>query len=196
MRGSYFLCFFLAFGCTAYAETSSYENTGVIEEGKLPATKPIRQPWYVGVGGGIFDVDYDDGRRPHFESTTINGFVGYDISHYLSVELFVAYAPESSARDDDSFRSLFGGTLFSPALLVKYPLDRVDLLEVYVRLGGSYIDYTIATPELGGRIDDTIFQQNLGVGIRSKSFFLEYVNYGEIESLYLEQIRLGVRLRF
>ena len=153
--------------------------------------------WYWGLGLGYFDVDHDDSDLPHMESGTGTAFIGYSINDYLGLEIQAEHISTGTDVDADGFRSEFGGSGVSPALIVRYPLDREDLFEAYVRLGGTYIDYELATPTDGGRrVEGTEFQPAFGAGIRTKYLFLEYTNYGQLDELYLEQIRAGLIFRF
>ena len=159
-------------------------------------TPDTEHKWYWGAGAGYFDVDYDDGELPHMESSTYNMFLGYEFNSYLGVELQIEHVNTGRDFDDDGFVHEFGGQALSPALIVKYPLARENLFEVYARVGATYLNYEIAQPRLGGRVEDQAFQSNFGFGVRGNHLFAEYVNYGDREQLYLEQIRAGFRLWF
>lgn len=150
--------------------------------------------WYAGAGGGLFDVDLD---TTHLESAAVNGFVGYDLYQYLALEVQAEYIDTGSEIAEDAFRSEFSGAGLSPALIAKYALDSAEgaTIELYLRGGFTYLDYTMSHSGLAGKVVDTSFQPMFGVGIRSEFLFLEYVNYGKLNGMYLEQIRIGFRSR-
>lgn len=147
--------------------------------------------WYAGAGVGRFDVDLE---TTHFGSSTATIFMGYELYKYLALEVQVEYINTGSETDEDGFRSDFGGTGLSPALIAKYPLDTPEgMIELYLRGGATYLDYTMSNVDLAESLDDTVFQPMFGVGIRTEFLFLEYVNYGKLNGMYLEQIRIGFR---
>ncbi len=169
----------------------------VILLGAFPA---VAEDWYAGVGLGIFDVDRKQANAiepaTHFDSSTANLFVGYDFSKYLGVEVQLEGITRGFETDIDGFRSEFGGYGVSPALIVKYPLSEEYGMEIFVRAGATYLDYTIANLSLGRKVDETTTQPMFGAGLRSEYFFVEYVNYGKSHDMDLEQLRVGFRSRF
>jgi hypothetical protein len=157
------------------------------------AAAPVdRDRWSVGASGGYFDMDVID--SAYFSSSSVGAFVGFEINRYFALELQVDYVDRGFDTDEDGFRSQFEGVFVSPSLVVKYPLD--ETLEVYARLGGSLIDYELANIEVPALTDDSTTQPMAGIGIRSKYLFLEYVNYGQLEEMYMEQLKAGFRFQF
>lgn len=152
--------------------------------------------FYWGLGVGAFDADFEDSDLPHLNSSTGNLFTGYDISPYLSIEAQLEGIARDAVIDDDGFKTQFTSIGVAPALLVKYPLDRANLFEAYARLGSTYLAYEMSSAELGKLLEEKKFLTTFGAGIRGKHLYLEYVNYGKIQGLYLEQIRGGIRFSF
>jgi len=149
---------------------------------------------YWGGSIGYFDADFDDGNLAHINSPTASVFLGWDINRYLGVELQIENIDRAAEKDDDGFETVFSGTGFSPALIFRYPLG--ENIEPFIRLGATYMDYEVATPILGGNVEDAGFQSNVGIGFRFKYLTIEYVNYGDREELFLEQTRIGLKFSF
>ena len=95
----------------------------------------------------------------------------------------------------DGFRSEFGGYAVSPPLILKYPLGN-DQLDVLVRAGATYLDYTMSNLSLARKVEDTSVQAMFGAGFHWKHAVVEYVNYDKLNSMYLEQLRVGFRISF
>ena len=153
-------------------------------------------PWYAGLGTGFFDVDFERSEQPHFNSSTLNLFAGYRWSPYLAMEGHLDYIARGFATDDDNFRSEFGAYGASAGLVLTYFFNDTATTEIYTRLGASYLNYDIATPNLGQPENQTDWFPAVAGGLRGRHFFVEYLNHGTREELYLEQIRAGFRWSF
>ncbi len=70
------------------------------------------------------------------------------------------------------------------------PIDIVD------EMRSSYLDYSMSNLDLGRKVDATNIQVMYGAGVRLKYLFVEYVNYGRRDSMYMEQLRAGLRFSF
>lgn len=165
------------------------------EESGVVANANPEERWYAGATIGLFDVDYEDGDLPHFDSTAYSAFVGYDLHRFIGLELAVDQITEGSGDRDGNLTSSFEAVALSPTLLLKYPFQE-SAVEAYFRVGGSWQDYRLQSINSDGVVEDRRWTTALGGGLRGEHFFLEYLVYGEEQELIMEQLRLGLRFRW
>ena len=142
---------------------------------------------------GDHDVDTENSEDPHFNELSYNVLVGYNWSKYLVVEAEAFHVPSASGIDVFDERFSFGGDAVGLSLRLQWPL--ADDFSAYLRLGGAA--YKLSDAEIANEpVDETWTQPLYGGGVRGKHWFVEYVNYGEVEDFYLEQLRGGIVIRF
>lgn len=152
--------------------------------------------FYWGAGIGYLDIDHEDPDLPHFGSQTFNVFTGWDWNQYVSLEVSIDQMNYTSEVDVYDNKSSFEAINISPSVLIRFPKRSDGGFSVFGRFGGSYMDYTLSTANVGGTEDGKIFRPLLGAGIRGKYLFIEYINYDYLEDLHLEQIRIGFKKSF
>ena len=151
------------------------------------------QRFTLGLAIGGFDVDTDDADTAHFNELSYNVLFGYDWSRYFALEVEAFRVDEASEIDVFRTRSSFGGDAIGLSARIQWPLS--DDFSAYFRVGAAAFDLSEA--EIMDEPLDQSWQQPVyGGGIRGDYWFVEYVNYGEIEDFHLEQLRGGVIIRF
>lgn len=71
-----------------------------------------------------------------------------------------------------------------------------DDFAAYLRAGVHVFELDEDARLRGEVLDDSWTQPVFGAGVRGHHWFIEYVNYGEIDDFYLEQLRVGFEVRF
>ncbi|MEM6710565.1 MAG: outer membrane beta-barrel protein [Pseudomonadota bacterium] len=159
------------------------------------ATAAEGDRWYAGAAIGLYDTDYADGDLPHLTSSAYSAFIGYDLHRFLALEfaLDLIETDADAGRGNDQTR--YGALGFSPALVVKFPFPESDV-EAFLRLGTSLHDYELESVNRSGLVKDKRWAPAWEVGLRGEHLFLEYLYHGEEQGLIMEQLRVGVRLRW
>lgn len=105
------------------------------------------------------------------------------------------YFHVESALQSDIFNqaSAFGGDAVGLSARIQLPL--AEDFRAYLRLGGAAFELKDAI-WVDLPIETSLTQPITGAGIQGNYWFVEYVNYGKRDDLYLEQLRGGLILRF
>lgn len=146
----------------------------------------------LGAAVGYYDIDTDNSVDPHVNSYTYALLVGYDWSRY------VGFDAEVTRMDRGSDVDVFGRGLSVSANSVgvsgriHWPLD--DSFSAYLRLGAAALELDAKRSE--GVLDESWVRPLYGGGVRGDHWFAEFVSYGKLDDLYLDQIRAGVMIRF
>ena len=151
--------------------------------------------WYAGATLGLFDVDYEDGDLPHFESAAYGVFLGRNLHRFLAAEFALERISQGEGDRNGNFRSSYQSWGLSPSLLLKFPFQDNDV-EAYLRFGTSLQAYELESIETDGLQEDERWRPTIGGGLRGNRFFLEYLYYGEQDGLIMEELRVGLRFRW
>ena len=159
-------------------------------EGSEPAAK---KRFTVGAAVGYHDVDTDDSSDPHVNGYTYALLVGYDWSKYLAVDAEVSRMNRGSDVDVFGRRLSFGADAVGISGRIQWPLD--DSFIAYLRLGVAALE--LDAPEIPeGMLDESWVRPMYGGGVRGDYWFAEFVSYGKLDDLYLDQVRAGLMMRF
>ena len=145
------------------------------------------------LGIGNFDVDTDRSDDAHLSEASYNLMLGFDFSRYLALDVEAMHIENASHRDVFDIESSFGGDALGVSARLQWPL--AEDFSPYVRVGATALELNDARVN-GESLDDSHTLPMYGLGVRGRFWFVEYVNYGKIDELYLEQLRGGVILRF
>lgn len=164
------------------------------QDGRFDAAPADRKRWSLGLAVGNFDSDTSDSDDPHLNEVAYSLVFDYEPWRYLAVGAELLQI--ETARQVDEFNELtaFGGTGASVSARLLLPLP--DDITPYLRVGYTWLQLDEDTQVNDVLTDDTLGQLSFGAGIQGKYWFAEYVNYGRLDALYLEQMRVGLRFRF
>ena len=157
-------------------------------------SEPIEKKRFT-LGGavGYHDVDTDNSADPHANGYTYALLVGYDWSRYVGFDAEVTRMNRGSDVDVFGRRLSFGADAVGISGRIQWPLD--DSFTAYLRLGAAALELDDAElPE--GMLDESWVRPMYGGGVRGKYWFAEFVSYGKLDDLYLDQVRAGLMMRF
>ena len=147
----------------------------------------------LGLSFGHYDIDTEIPSDPHVNGRTYSLLLGFEWSKYFAVEL--EWSPMQRQTDADVFdRELaFEAAAVGLSGRLQWPLD--EHFKAYARLGAA--QFELQDARFSDRALDTpVLQPMLGAGLRGDFWFAEYVYYGELEELVVEQLRAGLVFRF
>lgn len=158
------------------------------------ASEPaIKKRFTVGAAVGYHDVDTDDSADPHVNGYTYALLVGYDWSRFIAFDAEVTRLNRGSDVDVFGRRLSFGADAFGVSGRVQWPMD--DSFTAYLRLGAAAFE--LDDPEIPeGTLDESWVRPIYGGGVRGDYWFAEFVSYGKLDDLYLDQVRAGLMIRF
>ena len=152
-----------------------------------------KKPFSMGAAVGYHDVDTDNSSDPHVNAYTYAVLVGYDWSRYLAVDAELTHMRRGSDVDVFGRRLSFGANAVGVSGRVQWPLD--DSFSVYLRLGVAALE--LDDPEAPEEVlDESWVRPMYGGGVRGDYWFAEFISYGKLDELYLDQVRAGVIVRF
>jgi len=76
---------------------------------------------------------------------------------------------------------------------IQWPWD--DIFTAYLRVGGAALELD-DTEVPDGTLDESWVRPMYGGGVPGNYWFAEFVSYGKLNDLYLDQVRAGLILRF
>jgi hypothetical protein len=158
------------------------------------ASEPsVNKHFSVGAAVGYHDADTDDSADPHVNGYTYSLLVGYDWSRYVAFDAEVTRMNRGSDLDVFGRRLSFGADVVGLSGRIQWPLD--DSFTAYLRVGAAALE--LDDPEVpDGVLDESWVRPMYGGGVRGNYWFAEFVYYGKLEDLYLDQVRAGLILRF
>ncbi len=158
------------------------------------ASEPKAKKFFtLGAAVGYHDVDSDDSADPHVNGYTYALLVGYDWSRYVGVDAELMRMNRGSDVDVFGRRLSFGADAVGLSARIQWPLD--DSFSAYLRLGAAALE--LDSPEVPeGTLDESWVRPMYGGGVRGDYWFAEFVSYGKLGDLYLDQVRAGLMMRF
>ena len=148
----------------------------------------------LGVAVGNFDSDTEDPNDPHLNEISFSLMAGWNLNRYLGLDLEYLDVKSAQGLDDFGELSRFGGAAVGASVRFTWPL--ADDFALYLRAGTSQFSLDGDSTLRGEPLDERYEQTLLGGGVRGNNWFVEYVSYGEIEGLYIEQARAGLMFKF
>ena len=158
------------------------------------ASEPsVNKHFSVGAAVGYHDADTDDSADPHVNGYTYSLLVGYDWSRYVAFDAEVTRMNRGSDLDVFGRRLSFGADVVGLSGRIQWPLD--DRFSAYLRLGAAALE--LDNTELPvGMLDESWVRPMNGGGFLGDFWFAEFVSYGKLDDLYLDQVRAGLMMRF
>ena len=152
-----------------------------------------KKSFSVGAAVGYYDVDTDNSVEPHVKGYTYALLVGYDWSRYVAFDAEVTHMVREFDADVFDRRLSFGANAVGISGRIQWPLD--DSFTAYLRLGAAAFE--LDDPEIHeGTLDESWVRPIYGGGVRGDYWFAEFVSYGKLDDLYLDQVRAGLMIRF
>ena len=151
-------------------------------------------PWMFGLAVGNFDVDTDVSDDPHLNEVNYGLMFGYQASRFWAVDAEVSRIEVAREYDDFGVLTAFGGYWAGLSARAIWPL--AEDFSAYARLGVAAFELDPDSRVRESALDARFTQPFLGVGVRGKKWFVEYLSHGEKDDLYLEQLRFGIEARF
>ena len=148
----------------------------------------------IGIGIGNFDTDTDESDDPHLNEIAYAAILGVELSRYFAIDAEIQKIESGQGFDVFGNLTSFGATSVGTSLRIQYPLD--EDFTLYLRGGLARFDIEDDATLRDVALDSSYNQPVFGGGIRGTYWFVEYVNYGEIEDLYIEKLRAGLMFRF
>jgi len=147
----------------------------------------------LGAAVGYHDVDTDKSSDPHVNGYTYALLVGYEWSQHIAFDAEVTRMNRGSDVDVFGRRLSFGADAVGVSGRIQWPLD--DGFSAYLRLGAAALELdNTELPE--GMLDESWVRPMYGGGFRGDFWFAEFVSYGKLDDLYLDQVRAGLMMRF
>jgi opacity protein-like surface antigen len=159
-----------------------------------PRSLTVGDRWSLGLALGNFDVDTSDSDDPHLNEVSYALTLGYQPLRYLAIGAELLHV--ETARQFDEFNELtaFGASGATVSARLQWPLP--EDITPYLRVGYTYLQLDEETQIADQPTGNSLGQLSFGAGIQGKYWFAEYINYGRLEGLYLEQMRVGLQFRF
>ena len=150
--------------------------------------------WSLGLALGNFDADTSDPDDPHLNEIAYSILAGLELSRYTAIDVELMKVESSQGFGDFGELTRFGGYSLGLSLRAQWPL--AENFRVYVRggAGSFWLDDSVVIRDQA--LTDKATQPLFGGGVRADNWFVEYVNYGDIDGLHIEQFRAGVLFRF
>ena len=117
-----------------------------------------------------------------------------DLSRYIALDAELMHIETTQGFDDFDEVTRFGAQGAAISARVQWPL--AEDFKAYIRAGAVWLDLDEGAALRGEPLPSNVTQPALGFGVRGNRWFLEYVYYGEVEDLHLEQLRGGLIYRF
>ena len=143
---------------------------------------------------GNLDTDTSDPDDPHLNELAYSLVIGADISRFIGLDAEVMHLETDRGFDDFGNLSSFGGQGLGLSVRWQWPL--AEDFNVYARTGAAGFNLDDGAVFRDRELDTSVTQPMYGLGLRGPHWFVEYVNYGKIDSLYVEQLRAGLMVRF
>ncbi|MEM1433484.1 MAG: hypothetical protein AAGG11_05475 [Pseudomonadota bacterium] len=155
---------------------------------------PGRSSWSLGVAVGNFDSDTSESDDPHLNEAAFSLLASFQPWRFLALDAELLHI--ETARELDEFNELtaFGATGVSLTARLQIPLP--EDISIYLRAGSSWLKLDDESQVRDSPMATDRTQPTFGGGISGRYWFVEYVNYGQADDLYLEQLRAGMIWRF
>ncbi len=147
-----------------------------------------------GLALGNFDIDTSDSDDPHLNELSYSVVLGVAPWRYLAFDAEIMHIDSGEGFDDFDARTSFGGFGYGASARLQWPL--AEDFRVFLRSGVSRFELEDSAQLKDVPLKESWTQPMYGVGLRGNFWQLEYVNYGKMDTLYLEQIRAGLFVRF
>ena len=147
----------------------------------------------LGFSIGHYDIDTENSSDPHVNGRTYSLLLGYEWSKYFAVELEWSSMQRQTDADVFDRELAFEAAAVGLSGRLQWPLD--EHIKAYARLGAAQFELQDARFS-DCALDTPVLQPMLGAGLRGDFWFAEYVYYGKLEELIVEQLRAGLVFRF
>ena len=143
---------------------------------------------------GALDTDTSDPDDPHLNELAYSVVLDADVSRFIGIDAELMHLETDRGFDDFGNLSSFGGQGLGVSVRWQWPL--AEDFSLYARTGVARFELADDSVFQDLELDKSASQPMYGLGMRGPHWFVEYVNYGKIDALYVEQLRGGLMIRF